>query len=463
MSAKRTPTSIVAENAAKDVLEHLKKGVKPWIPNVDRSHLVGRPKNISGYHYTNYTNEFILSVKQMLNPDFGYMWATQKQIKDKGGTITPSERSKGTILIRYFKKYQDLDDLDLNGKPIIKPFPFDPVEAKRIEDARMPIKWIPVYSRAYNIVGQTSGMPSKFYKKPFQYDPSNKKHLSKISDAINLVLSNNEICIDHTKNRKLIFTPHLNLATDKIHIPAPEHFNGGFARYASTLLHECGHFSGISRLLGFLPKRIDSERHRAADELRAEMVSIIGANQLKFPLKEHIENHSSYIDSWIEALEQDPRFIMDVSKDAGLSFDLLNNNKPEYNFLFEACQNEFEKHTVAMCIAKSKDPETTIEKICDLGKVPGTFFISKYHMASLLVSFPNEINGAEKNDFSLEIDRDDMNTYMKNYHNQLIEASQNIVHRLDMAFDAEFGKEKPANDLDSLSVSIAPGLLKNSL
>ncbi|MYN11243.1 ArdC family protein [Pseudoduganella aquatica] len=113
---------------------------------------------------------------------------------------------------------------------------------------------------------------------------------------------------------------YYNLAGDRIQMPPKTSFHSLYDYYA-TLLHECAHST-------MHPKRLDryealhqrwGDEAYALEELRAEICSAILAAETGVPMsRAHIDNHASYLNSWIKVLEKNPMALFSAAKDAEL-------------------------------------------------------------------------------------------------------------------------------------------------
>lgn len=84
--------------------------------------------------------------------------------------------------------------------------------------------------------------------------------------------------------------------------------------FYSTLLHEMVHSTGIeSRLNRSLKGRFGSEKY-AKEELVAELGAARVSYQLGFASRV-LSNSAAYLDSWIDALRQEPSFILTIMND----------------------------------------------------------------------------------------------------------------------------------------------------
>lgn len=100
---------------------------------------------------------------------------------------------------------------------------------------------------------------------------------------------------------------------DCICVPKREDFNS-FPSFAETILHELSHWS---------ESRLKWTGSYAAGELRAEISACFLASSLGIPNSEDLTNHAAYIKSWLEALENDPKFIFQAATAASKAADFI--------------------------------------------------------------------------------------------------------------------------------------------
>lgn len=97
------------------------------------------------------------------------------------------------------------------------------------------------------------------------------------------------------------------LPDDFVQMPYEDRFDN-FAAYAETLLHEIGgHWS---------EHRLGWSGSYAEGELRAEITACFLAAALGIPDSGNLTNHAKYLESWLQALGNDPKFIFRASSAA---------------------------------------------------------------------------------------------------------------------------------------------------
>ena len=131
---------------------------------------------------------------------------------------------------------------------------------------------------------------------------------------------------------------------DLIRLPPKKAFRTAEG-YFSVALHEAGHSTGNEKRIGRdISSRFGTEGY-AAEELRAEISSAVLAAELGIPLaqsQEHIDQHSSYIASWIKVLRDDKLEIFRAAKDAEKICDYLLGLEREYSMEMTAERNTAE-------------------------------------------------------------------------------------------------------------------------
>lgn len=266
------------------IIASLDAGVAPWI----------RPWNTKGHH--NYVtgrcyrgiNPLLLSMRAHDKelPETG--WLTYKQAQEAGGQVRKGEKGS---LVTFFKMVKDKNgEVDVNGN--IKLYPM--------------LRHFIVFNE-----GQIDGLPEKetIVQKPEDIEATIKEKALLIlnrSEA-EIVIGGDSAC----------YRP----ATDKIHMPKLEDFNiqDGASHWWATTFHELIHWTGGKGRIDRLPN-FPSHSERAYEELIAEL----GASYLCAAVGIASElQHADYIGSWLEALNNDKRFIFRAATEAQKAADFL--------------------------------------------------------------------------------------------------------------------------------------------
>lgn len=106
---------------------------------------------------------------------------------------------------------------------------------------------------------------------------------------------------------------YLRHPDDKIVMPDEGRFLS-FPDFATTLLHELAHFS---------ESRLQWTGSYAEGELRAEIASAFMSSALGIPSGDDLTNVKGYVQSWLQALENDPKYIFKAAAAASKAADYI--------------------------------------------------------------------------------------------------------------------------------------------
>jgi len=274
------------------IVSELEKGVKPWVRPWDPDKAGGpqAPFNpVTGKHYHG-INVLILGMDLRAFESGDPRWMTYQQAQEKNWQVRKGERST-TI---FFAKPLEIDDDEQeDGKKTIKM-----------------LKHYPVFHAS-----QIDGIP------PYKV-PSIEEAPWTRPEAADIIMKNSGAVIRIGGDRAF-YSP----STDHIQLPPESAFRGP-AEYATTGLHELGHWTGHpSRLNRPLQNRFGSAAY-AMEELRAEMASAFVTSIIGIPTD--IPQHASYLSSWIKALKDDKREIFRAAADAQRIADMELGFHPDY-------------------------------------------------------------------------------------------------------------------------------------
>lgn len=118
---------------------------------------------------------------------------------------------------------------------------------------------------------------------------------------------------------------------DFIQMPFEEAFVS-FPAFAETILHELAHWTEF---------RLDWTGTYAEGELRAEIAACFLTAELGIPNSDDLSNHAKYLASWLQALENDPKFIFRASSAANKAAEfIMSFSRPQES------ENNFELEVV---------------------------------------------------------------------------------------------------------------------
>ena len=257
------------------IIEHIESNPKQWesgLSGIAQS----MPVNHEGAFY-NGINILLLWISAEKQGFSSNQWMTYKQAKDKGAHV--KKGAKGTHII-FYKTYEK-------------------------ENSEGEKDTIPVM-RSYTVFNreQIEGLPEQKGFKLFNWEP--------IQAGENLKLSSD--CEIQQQN----VIPCYNLKLDVILIPEKARFNTA-ENYYTTLAHEMIHST-------MHKTRLDRESEKgkkgyAFEELIAELGAVFTCSKLN--IHGDIENHASYIKSWLQHMKDDSKYIFRAASQATKASDYL--------------------------------------------------------------------------------------------------------------------------------------------
>ncbi len=142
------------------------------------------------------------------------------------------------------------------------------------------------------------------------------------------IIRNSGVTI-HEGSDKAFYSP----VDDTITLPPKSAFTGDTdeikaAHHAAVTLHELSHAAENERRLNLAVKSRFGAPEYARGELRVELASAFICSEYGLPTK--LEQHASYVQSWLKALRNDKNEIFRASRDAQKIFDYLMPLDPEY-------------------------------------------------------------------------------------------------------------------------------------
>lgn len=283
-------SSTYTQEVTESIIRQLKTGTAPWTkPWKAGQHF--RPYNpITGKTYFGINALWLMTQAE----NKGYSdarWMTFKQANSLDATVNKGEKA---TTIQYWKWSEDQIKRDEKGKPVRDEGGEFVKKTVAFEQPRV------FYAKVFN-ADQLNGLPhpiERLLLSPFERHHNAEQLLD--GSGANLQLQ---------EGNRAFYKP----STDIITLPLREQFHSPDGFYA-TALHELGHWTGHeSRLNRDLAHPFGSQGY-AKEELRAEIASLMLGEKLE--IGHDPSKHVAYINSWIQALEQDPREIFRAASDA---------------------------------------------------------------------------------------------------------------------------------------------------
>ena len=278
------------DQVAAGIIKQLQEGTAPWQKPWEAGERFMPYNSTSGNAYRGMNAVWLMSQAQARGFDDS-RWMTYKQAAGQDAQVRKSE--KGTAI--QFWKWEGLEPVrDKNGKPVLDGQGEPQKQHVRYEKPRV---WTAVVFNAQQI----DGLP----------DPAERPALPEWErhERAEAILSGSQVGIQHKPGDRAFYRP----STDTITMPDRGQFPSG-DRYYATALHEMGHATGHESRLGRdLSHPFGSEGY-AREELRAEIASLMLGEQLG--VGHDPGQHAAYVQSWIKALQNDPREIFRAAADA---------------------------------------------------------------------------------------------------------------------------------------------------
>jgi antirestriction protein ArdC len=276
----------IRSNITQRIIEALKQGKIPWRkPWSEVPDPVRLPTNFASKRAYSGINVPLLWLTQH---EKGYpisYWASFKQWRDAGASVRKGEKATQIVFYRQVKKTVEQED-----------------GVRRVETFPVMRTW-----SVFN-VSQVSGEVTEQFKPKPQHDgPLVFEDVDRTEFDALVAATGIEVHYGHTK--AAFYRPPAN------YIVMPnERMFGNFSGFAETLLHELSH--ATEHLLNWTGSY-------AEGELRAEMSSSFLSAALNIPNSGDLSNHAAYVQSWLQALENDPKHIFKASSAASKAADFL--------------------------------------------------------------------------------------------------------------------------------------------
>ena len=275
------------------IVEHLEKGVRPWIRPWNAEHAAGRITRPLRHNGQPYSGINILSLwMSALEQNFAApIWMTYRQASELNAHVKKGE--KGSLVV-YANAITRTERYDKTGQDVEREIPY--------------MKGYAVFN-----VEQIEGLPEVYYAKAVPtLDP-----VARIDHAEKF-FANLGATIKHGGTRA-----YYAQELDYVRMPPFEAFRDAESYY-STLAHELAHWTKH-------PQRLDRDLGRKSwgDEgySREELVAELGSAFLCADLELHQESpeeNAAYIATWLEVLKHDNRAIFAAAAHAQKAADYLN-------------------------------------------------------------------------------------------------------------------------------------------
>ena len=303
---------------------------KGWIDSGGKTQ--GLPQNLSGRRYSGH-NDFFLQLHTAMNGYQMPVYATFKQIHEAGATINKGEKAMPVI-------YWNITHKDENGQKVSDE-QFDAMTKAEQEKCKTIPLMMGYYCYNLDQTNFKEVKPEQYARLQEQFKAPEIKDSKGmfISPEFDAMIEKQAwVCKINTIEGSGAF---YSKAKDEITVPLKAQFNihedlkevyKDGMEYYSSLVHEMAHSTGIdTRLSRDMEGRFGDKKY-AKEELVAELSAAMVGNTMGFD-KRILDNNAKYVDSWIDTLKQEPKFIIsvmaDVSKASGMILDHVDKQRLE--------------------------------------------------------------------------------------------------------------------------------------
>jgi antirestriction protein ArdC len=268
-----------AETITNAIIARLEAGVRPWRQPWTGT-TVSRPLRHCGTPYRG-MNVFWLWMAAQAQGYTSPFWMTYNQAQSLGAQVRKGSAS--TIAIFYRAYIASVDDAD---------------SGDRHDESRRVLKSFRVFNAS-----QIDGLPDRYF-------PRGAGEVAETPDTsvANAFLSAVPAVIEEGDGA------WYDRISDRITMPPRAAFTSP-EQHCATLAHELAHWTGhASRLDREFGIRFGDAAY-AMEELVAELASAMIGADLGLPV-DHLDDHASYIATWLKVLKADPRAILTAAAKA---------------------------------------------------------------------------------------------------------------------------------------------------
>ena len=269
------------------IIAELEKGIIPW----------EKPwTGVRDGAFNRITKRPYSLINQMLLLHRGE-YATFKQWSDLGGHVRKGEKSE---IVVFWKILEQVETNEETGEKEIKKIPL---------------------LRYYNVfhISQVDGV------EPLTLEQLNDE-VEPIEEADKIItdyITREHLNFIECKSNKAYYSP----SADTVKVPLKEQYNLINEYYSTTyheLIHSTGHKNRLNRLHTGAIAAFGSEDY-SKEELVAEIGSATIMNMLGIETTKTFRNSAAYIQSWLQVLRNDSKFIVSASSKAEKAVNYIMN------------------------------------------------------------------------------------------------------------------------------------------
>ncbi len=285
--------------------------------------MLGMPQNLSGRNYSG-SNSFFLQMDTAMNAYRTPVYLTFMQAQKENIRIKKGAQSMPVI-------YWDLNIKDENGKRMSESDyrQLSPKQRERC-DVRPFLRAFSVFNVDQTTLEEVNKEKYDAIVDRFKGPQLRDKQGMYENRALDRMFERQEwIC--RVQNDRIVDGAFYSPARDMVIIPMKEQFNIGKnaeeifkdgMEYYSSALHEMTHSTGTANRLNRDKGAKFGDPKYAKEELVAELTAAMVGNTLGFD-KRILNNNAAYMDGWINALREEPKFIVSVMADVNKAAKMI--------------------------------------------------------------------------------------------------------------------------------------------
>ena len=279
----------IRQSITNKIIDALKNGTIPW-----RKPWTGAegPRTPTNFLTKRRYSGINIPILWLQGQEKGYdvdFWATFNQWKSAGASVKKGEKATQVVFFKPIKRTVT----DANGDEKLESFPL--------------LRTFSVFN-----VAQVSGAVVE----PYLDRPARTGVVREQREEFDRVVAATGAEIRFAGSKAAYY----RLPADFIQMPHEDRFES-FPSFAETLAHELSHWS---------EHRLNWTGSYAEGELRAEMAAVFTMAALDIPDSNNLENHAAYVGSWLEALQNDHKFLFRAAAAASKSTDfILSFSRPQ--------------------------------------------------------------------------------------------------------------------------------------
>ncbi|ANP45995.1 ArdC family protein [Candidatus Viadribacter manganicus] len=301
-TARSGPVALAARVTAQ-LIDALNHGARPWVQPWDSAAALALPLRHNGVPYKGF-NIIALWAAAAERQFTSRYWLTFKQAQALGGAVRRGERATHILF------YKDLAPPS-SGDTAASSADTGTGNAATPDT---PARRVVLRSFAVFSASQIDNLPPHFFTTPAPAADN-----TFLAARLDPLFARVPVVTTHGGTRACY-----NPTTDTIHLPPRPAFVS-LAQYFSTRLHELAHATGHPTRLArdaFLAPGPRSTAAYAREELVAELTAAFLGAELHLPV-DHLEDHASYLDHWLQILDRDPGALLSAAAHAQRAADFL--------------------------------------------------------------------------------------------------------------------------------------------